>query len=83
MSNIKQESQNKHSEFLGRLWLGFKSYLTDWRNLLGHASLGVILLVLAIWVPIQIWFKLLAIAALITLNILRMRCKTQKANIKK
>ena len=72
---------NKLIQVFSKVWLGLKGYLTDWRNLLGHASLGVLLLVLAIWAPVQIWFKLVTIACLITLNIIRMRRKARKAEI--
>jgi len=65
-----------------RIWSGLKAYLTDWRNLLGHALLGVAFVVIAIWAPINIWLKLAIIACLITLNILRMRLKAKKANKK-
>ncbi len=81
MNNIKRESKNRLVKILAKIWLGLKSYLTDWRNLLGHASLGVLLLVLAIWIPVRIGFKLAAIACLITLNIIRMRRKARKANV--
>ncbi len=74
-------TMNKLIQVFSKVWLGLKGYLTDWRNLLGHASLGVLLLVLAIWAPVQIWFKLVTIACLITLNIIRMRRKARKAEI--
>ena len=61
-----------------RAWSGLKAYLTDWRNLLGHALLGVVFVVIAVWAPISIWLKLIIIAALITFNVLRMRNKNKK-----
>ena len=68
---------------LKKVWNGFKAYLTDWRNLLGHALLGVFFVVVAVWAPINIWLKLAIIACLITLNILRMRLKSKKLNEQK
>ena len=65
-----------------RVWSGLKAYLTDWRNLLGHALLGVFFVVVAVWAPINIWLKLAIIACLITLNILRMRLKSKNATKK-
>ena len=61
-----------------RVWSGLKAYLTDWRNLLGHALLGVVFVVIAVWAPIELWLKLIIIAALITFNVLRMRNKNKK-----
>ena len=55
-----------------------KVYLTDWRNLLGHALLGIVFLLVAIWAPINIWLKLIIIALLVTFNILRMQFKAKK-----
>ena len=65
-----------------KIWGGLKGYLKDWRNLLGHALLGIVFVVLAIWVPINIWFKLAIIACLIAFNIFRMRRKAKKASTK-
>jgi len=64
------------------IWSGLKSYLTDWRNLLGHALLGVVFVVVAVWAPITLWLKLIIIALLITLNVLRMRNKNKKKEAK-
>ena len=64
------------------LWSGLKSYLTDWRNLLGHALLGVVFVVVAVWAPITLWLKLIIIAVLITFNVLRMRNKNKKKDAK-
>ena len=66
------------SVYGSKIWRGLRSYLTDWRNLLGHSLLGVLFLVLAIWAPVQIWIKLVTIAILVTLNIIRMRRKASK-----
>ena len=64
---------------LQSIWSGLKSYLTDWKNLLGHALLGVLFVVIAVWAPINIWLKLVIIALLITFNVLRMRNKNKKS----
>ena len=65
-----------------RVWQGLKAYLTDWRNLLGHALLGVVFVVVAVWAPITLWLKLVIIAALITFNVLRMRNKNKNQQAK-
>ncbi len=43
------ESGNKEKSVVMKVLIGLKDYLTDWKNLLGHALLGVGLLVIAIW----------------------------------
>lgn len=78
---LKAESRTIPSVF-SKIWRGLRAYLTDWRNLLGHALLGVLFVVVAVWAPINIWLKLAIIACLITLNILRMRLKAKKNNEK-
>lgn len=79
MTENKDTRMNHVLKNLSQAGRGLKGYLTDWRNLLGHALLGVIFLALAIWAPVQIWIKLVTIACLITVNIIRMRRKAQKA----
>ena len=63
-------------KFINKVGLGLKAYLTDWKNLLGHALLGVVFLVLAIWAPIDYRIKLVVIFCLIVFNIIRMRRKS-------
>ncbi|MCF0137197.1 MAG: hypothetical protein HUJ66_02405 [Oscillospiraceae bacterium] len=56
-----------------RILKGLKNYLTDWKNLLGHALVGIFLLVFAIWAPIPGWARILVLLAIITFNVWRMR----------
>lgn len=76
----QQPEQGKKSvkTVFQKIWSGLKAYLTDWRNLLGHALLGVLFVVVAVWAPISVWLKLVIIAVLITFNVLRMRLKNKK-----
>lgn len=79
MSKETTPSKNNSTSIFGKIWHGLKGYLTDWRNLLGHALIGVLFLVVAIWVPVQLWIKLIVIVCLITFNVIRMRLKAKKA----
>ena len=83
MESSNNAQPNRPASVFQRIWGGLKAYLTDWRNLLGHALLGVFFVVIAVWAPINIWLKLAIIACLITLNILRMRLKSKKVNEQK
>ena len=78
MNNQPNTNNKPALSVLQRVWSGLKAYLTDWRNLLGHALLGVVFVVIAVWAPIALWLKLIIIAALITFNVLRMRNKNKK-----
>lgn len=77
MKNEKTSGNSIAQVFL-KIWHGLKGYLTDWRNLLGHALIGVLFLVVAIWVPVQLWIKLIVIVCLVTFNVIRMRLKARK-----
>jgi len=82
---VNQSSNSETSQTpsaLDRIWSGLKAYLTDWRNLLGHALLGVVFVVVAVWAPITLWLKLVIIAVLITFNVLRMRLKNKNTQAK-
>ncbi len=56
-----------------KFFTGILTYLKDWRNWLSHGLMGIALLILAIWVPVALWIKLIFIGCLICFNILRMR----------
>lgn len=77
MKNEKT-SGNPIAQVFLKIMHGLKGYLTDWRNLLGHALIGVLFLVVAIWVPVQLWIKLIVIVCLVTFNVIRMRLKARK-----
>ena len=76
--NAAQKQPSQFVTILKKIGSGLKAYLTDWKNLLGHALLGVFFVVIAVWAPINLWLKLGIIACLICLNILRMRLKAKK-----
>lgn len=76
------ETQNETST-IKKVLNGLKDYLTDWKNLLGHALLGVGLLVIAIWAPIVWWIKVIIFVCLVTVNIFRMKRKKLNSNYKK
>lgn len=54
---------------------GLVDYLKDWRNLLGHALLGVAILAFAALMPVPTWARILLFFALVGLNLLRERFK--------
>lgn len=76
--NSTQKQPSLFVAVLKKIATGLKAYLTDWKNLLGHALLGVFFVFVAVWAPINLWLKLGIIACLIGLNILRMRLKAKK-----
>jgi hypothetical protein len=50
-------------------------YLKDWKNLLNHALVGVLLLVVAIYLPVSIYIRILILVLVIIFNIWRNKKK--------
>lgn len=52
---------------------GLKVYLTDWKNLLTHSLVGIILVVIALFAPVDIHFKILFLLCVVGFNLIRMK----------
>lgn len=65
-----------------RIGKGLKAYLTDWKNLLGHALIGIILVVFTIWAPVPGWIRILVLLAVIGFNVWRMNRNKKDADAK-
>lgn len=79
MTNEPSETKERTlGTFLTRLGRGLKAYPTDWKNLLGHALLGVLFVAVAVFTPIPVWLKLVIVVCLVALNVLRMRLKAKR-----
>lgn len=50
-----------------------KEYLTDWKNLLTHGIVGVILLYCLFFVPIDWYWRLIILIIVIAFNVARMK----------
>lgn len=74
---LNEQTQDREKTITRKIARGLKAYLTDWRNLLAHGMLGVVLLIVAIWAPVVVWIKLIVIACLICFNTWRMRRKNK------
>lgn len=57
---------------------GLGHYLKDWRNLLGHALLGVGILAVSALMPVPPWARVLLFVTLVALNLLRERRKHRR-----
>jgi hypothetical protein len=63
----------KISETLKKIAKSLKCYLTDWRNLLTHSIVGIVLAVLAVWAPIPLHGKISMISIIVLFNLVRMK----------
>jgi hypothetical protein len=57
---------------------GIIAYLSDWRNWVAHALVGVALLCLAIFLPVSPWIRVGILLAVVVLNVARMRISKRK-----
>lgn len=57
---------------------GLKTYLTDWKNLLTHGIVGVILLYCLLFAPIQWYWRVIILIGVIAFNIARMKYSKKK-----
>jgi hypothetical protein len=58
---------------VSRLFASLVEYLSDWKNLLAHALIGVGILVVALWLPVSTTLRALILVVVIVGNIFRMR----------
>lgn len=65
-----EKDLNKKSK--NKVISGVVAYLSDWRNWLVHGLVGVGLLLLAIFAPVEWWIKILVLVAVIFFNCFRM-----------
>lgn len=58
---------------MNKLFNGIKDYLSDWRNWLTHSIVGILLLIIAIFAPVNVYLKLIFIIGVISFNVIRMK----------
>jgi hypothetical protein len=58
---------------MNRIMNGIKAYLTDWKNLLIHSIVGVIILVIALFAPVSPYLRLAFVLVVVGFNVMRMR----------
>jgi hypothetical protein len=54
------------------------AYLTDWKNLLVHAIVGVVLLLVLFIAPLPVYVRLLILIAVVVFNIARTRAERRR-----
>lgn len=48
-------------------------YLKDWRNWLSHSIVGILILLVAFYLPVNMYWRILFLIIVISINILRMQ----------
>ena len=62
------------NKLLNTIW----TYLKDWKNLLSHAIVGVLILVIGLVLPIAPVYRIILLVVVILLNSLRMKFSDKK-----
>ncbi|MDI6644750.1 MAG: hypothetical protein QME14_06785 [Methanobacteriaceae archaeon] len=57
---------------MNRVIKGLKSYLTDWKNLLTHTIVGILILAIAFFAPVSTYIRLAFVGLVVAFNVIRM-----------
>ena len=58
------------------------TYLKDWKNWLTHSIIGVLILLVAFYLPVEPIYRVILLIIVVSFNILRMRREKDKRNRK-
>lgn len=58
------------------VWL----YLKDWKNILAHSIIGVSILIIALYLPVKLIYRIALLVLVVILNIVRMKMEKRKSN---
>ncbi len=60
-----------------------KSYLSDWKNLLMHSIVGILIVIIALFAPISPYLRLGFVILVVGFNVLRMRYLPELFDLKR
>ncbi|MFY9637549.1 MAG: hypothetical protein WAK14_01965 [Methanobacterium sp.] len=66
-----------------RILNGVKAYLSDWKNLLMHSIVGILIVIIALFAPISPYLRLGFVILVVGFNVLRMRYLPELFDLKK
>jgi hypothetical protein len=64
---------------MNKIFEGVVNYLKDWKNILSHSIVGVLILVLGLALPVPPIYRIGILLTIVALNIVRMRMSERKA----
>ena len=56
------------------------TYLKDWKNLLAHTILGILILVVAFYLPVKPIYRIIVLILVVAFNIIRMKMAKKKTS---
>jgi hypothetical protein len=66
-----------------RILNGVKAYLSDWKNLLMHGIVGILIVIIALFAPISPYLRLEFVILVVGFNVLRMRYLSDLFDLKR
>lgn len=63
---------------MNKIIKGIKNYLTDWKNLLTHTLVGIIILLIALYAPVSPYIRLGFVLLVVGFNVFRMQYSKKK-----
>lgn len=61
-----------------KIFDALKTYLIDWKNLLTHAIVGLVLLYCLLFAPVAWYWRVILLILVIAFNVIRMRYSNNK-----
>ncbi|MEI6090557.1 MAG: hypothetical protein WCR42_08915 [bacterium] len=61
-------------KILNYVWM----YLKDWRNLLSHTLIGVLILAVAFFIPVKPIYRIILLVVIVAFNVTRMNLAKKK-----
>jgi hypothetical protein len=58
---------------MNRIVKGIKTYFTDWKNLLTHTLVGIVILLIALFAPVSPYLRIGFVLVVLGFNVVRMR----------
>lgn len=56
------------------------AYLKDWKNWLMHSIIGVLILLIAFYLPVKPIYRIIILVLVVTFNVIRMRLEKARKN---
>ena len=74
--NEKSLTENDRHSF--KIFQKVLAYLSDWKNILTHSLVGIAILFVAIWLPVEPIYRVIILILVVTFNITRMKHAKKK-----
>lgn len=56
------------------------NYLNDWKNWLSHSIIGVLIILVAFYLPVEPLYRVIILIAVVSFNVVRMKMEKKRKN---